>query len=724
MLVKRILIIEDDESWQEIIADWLEPIGGVEIHTASSYGEARRLITSGLQFGLLIIDPGLPSDNEGIQLLNILADQDVHIPAIVVSVVDESDIRAKIHYRVRHFIQKRYLDGPEFRREVRTTLEVTTQPMSPISGPTVEPGLSPSSLSGSRIDFVLVTTLSEERDAVLDKLPGYSQLPPAKDDIRTYFQADLPVTFSDNSAGIYHIIVMCLLGMGRVQAVAATVDAIRRWHPRYIVLIGIAGGIAARSIQIGDILISDQVVDYELQKLAPDGPEVRWDVQRADTRLLNACNNFRSASWQELIKIKRPDRGKPSRHTGPIASGDKVIAFSDVLARYQDVWPKLLGVEMEAAGVATATVQSPDRPGFFMVRGVSDLADENKGSSDVKKWRSYACDAAASFAIALLQSGPVPLSDEDIQVKTKQVQLIIEGEFSEFSLNRQQDIVGVLAVLLKIDPSNVRVLQVYQGSIVVLLELPDSAADRLHALAATQDFRIKTLGIRSVLVENKEVIELADKTVMIPDVRPEQSPLEKEGTVMPTSILVVFANPKGSDPLRLQAENRIINECIKLGKHRENLSLKICSAATIDDVRRVLLEQDYHIVQFSGHASPKGLSFENEIGEPQFVPQDALAKFMSRYSPPVQCVILNACYTIGQGNLVSMGVPFTVAMDGPISDDAAKEFTRGFYDAIGAGKDIHFAYEEGCSAMALKGYNSEEEIPKFLEREPGKPEAP
>jgi hypothetical protein len=47
--------------------------------------------------------------------------------------------------------------------------------------------------------------------------------------------------------------------------------------------------------------------------------------------------------------------------------------------------------------------------GFFMVRGVSDLADEHKGSEDAERWRPYACDVAASFAIALLKSGPVPL---------------------------------------------------------------------------------------------------------------------------------------------------------------------------------------------------------------------------------------------------------------------------------------------------------------------------
>ncbi|MEZ4732003.1 MAG: effector-associated domain EAD1-containing protein [Caldilineaceae bacterium] len=368
----------------------------------------------------------------------------------------------------------------------------------------------PNSVSDSSIDFVLVTALPEERDAVLEKLPGYSQLPPAADDIRTYFHAELPVTFPDHSEGRYRIIVMCLLGMGRIQAVTATTDAIKRWHPRYIVLIGIAGGIAARNVKVGDILIADQIVDYELQKLTPEGPQVRWEVQRADARLLNAYANLRSDNWSNLMKRKRPGRGKPNRHIGPVASGDKVIAFGEVLTKYKDVWPKLLGVEMEAAGVATAAFQSADKPGFFMVRGVSDLADENKGSSAIERWRSYACDVAASFAMALLQSGPVTLLDGSRQVKTKQVQLVIEGKFTEFTSIRQQEVIAVLAILLNIDPNYIRVLQVHNGSIRMVIEVPASAADRLYTLALAQDFRLKNLGVKSIVLEDREAIELVN----------------------------------------------------------------------------------------------------------------------------------------------------------------------------------------------------------------------
>lgn len=260
------------------------------------------------------------------------------------------------------------------------------------------------SISG--VDFVLVTALPEELGAVLRMLPGIVRLAPSEEDIRTYYQVELPIAFSDGTSGFYKLIVLRLLGMGRVEAATATADAIRRWHPRYVVMIGIAGGVANRGVNIGDVLIADQVVDYESQKITPQGSEIRWEVFRVDARLLNACGNITAGSWQTNMSIASPDGSKPNLHVGTVVSGDKVITIKEKLEDYLKSWPKLIGVEMEAAGVAKAASQAPNPPGFFMVRGTSDLADINKGSADVEKWRLYACDAAAAYTLALLSSGP------------------------------------------------------------------------------------------------------------------------------------------------------------------------------------------------------------------------------------------------------------------------------------------------------------------------------
>lgn len=112
------------------------------------------------------------------------------------------------------------------------------------------------------------------------------------------------------------------------------------------------------------------------------------------------------------MQVERPEKGEPKLFYDPIASGDKVVAFGDFLEKHHETWPKLIGVEMEAAGAAKAAFQSSTNSGFFMVRCVSDLADENKEKGEVRKWRLYACDIAASFAIALLKSGPVPVRNQ------------------------------------------------------------------------------------------------------------------------------------------------------------------------------------------------------------------------------------------------------------------------------------------------------------------------
>lgn len=257
------------------------------------------------------------------------------------------------------------------------------------------------------VDFLLLAPLNEERAALLAHLPGAQRLPPDEQDVRVYYQADVPTEFPGGARGTYHVIVTSPLGMGRVEAATATADAIRRWQPRYVILCGIAGG-DPEEVELGDVLVAEQLIDYEQQKLTNEGARVRYQSYRSDPRLYGAAQNH--LGWETTVKEARPIEGKPRCHFGVVVTGDKVQAAKDALAPYRSDWPKLIGVEMEAGGVAAAAWQAPSKPGVLMVRGVSDLADEKKGSGRVKKWRPYACDVAAAYTVALLRSGVVPLA--------------------------------------------------------------------------------------------------------------------------------------------------------------------------------------------------------------------------------------------------------------------------------------------------------------------------
>jgi len=257
------------------------------------------------------------------------------------------------------------------------------------------------------VDFVIVTPLAEERDAVLNRLTGHEQLPPSEEDIRVYYRAEVPVSFPDGSRSRYSVIVLPLARMGQTEAASATGDAVRRWRPRYVLLVGIAGGIEKEGVRLGDVLVSDQVVDYELQKLEAGNAEFRWQVHRPDQRLLIAAQNFRDESWRDTT-ARRYDKRQATVHFGPVCTGNKVIADESLVDQFREVWAKLIGVEMEAAGVANAASQASRQPGLLMIRGVSDLADRQKNTSWVKRWRPYACEIAAAWVVEFLKSGPVP----------------------------------------------------------------------------------------------------------------------------------------------------------------------------------------------------------------------------------------------------------------------------------------------------------------------------
>lgn len=168
-------------------------------------------------------------------------------------------------------------------------------------------------------------------------------------------------------------------------------------------------------------------------------------------------------------------------------------------------------------------------------------------------------------------------------------------------------------------------------------------------------------------------------------------------------VLFALANPRGTEYLRLNEEMRAIQEALRLGRQRQRIQERILPAATANDLRRALLDEPYQIVHLASHGSSSGLVLEDQQGQPYAVSQEALALHFRDYRQTLRCVLLNACYSLATGQRIALGVPYVVAMQGPVYDLAAIEFSRGFYDAISAGEDIERAYREGQSAVRYAG---------------------
>jgi nucleoside phosphorylase len=247
-----------------------------------------------------------------------------------------------------------------------------------------------------RVDVVLITALRLECEAVLRHV----------DDATSH--ADDGELYHTGRIGPYDVVVMPLFGMGNIRAAAAATRAIAKWNPAHIMLVGVAGGVQKLNSRcLGDVLVADQVVDYEFGKVKPDRIEPRYQVYRPAKRLLDAAKNLHDDAWVPSVAVARPGalgvRTKPSVHFGVIASGQKVVADSSFVDGLRTDWTELIGLEMEGLGVALAAHESNQTPGFLLVKGISDWADADKNDG----WQPYAADAAATFTAALLRSKPV-----------------------------------------------------------------------------------------------------------------------------------------------------------------------------------------------------------------------------------------------------------------------------------------------------------------------------
>ena len=183
-------------------------------------------------------------------------------------------------------------------------------------------------------------------------------------------------------------------------------------------------------------------------------------------------------------------------------------------------------------------------------------------------------------------------------------------------------------------------------------------------------------------------------------------------------ILLLAANPKNTDPLRLGEEIREIDIILKQANHRDRFELIPKFAVRVGDLRDEMLSQSPQIVHFSGHgAGQAGLVLEDDLGKLAVVTTEALARFFQSFADTVECVLLNACYSTAQAEAINQHINCVIGMNQAIGDRAAIEFAKGFYAALGSGRSIKTAFEIGCASLDLK--NIPESFKPELKIKPG-----
>ena len=182
----------------------------------------------------------------------------------------------------------------------------------------------------------------------------------------------------------------------------------------------------------------------------------------------------------------------------------------------------------------------------------------------------------------------------------------------------------------------------------------------------------------------------------------------------PLRILVVIASPKGLPALDLRREKSNIEAA--WGRHKE-VEVVFLPEATPGAIREELLDNQFHVLHFMGHGGfdPRTgegvLFFAGPNGAALPVSGQALASKLKDFRS-LRLVFLNACETARSAGesvvnpfagvasaLVLGGIPAVLAMQFPISDQAAISFSKAFYQRLATGDPVDTAVAEGRQAV-------------------------
>ncbi len=220
----------------------------------------------------------------------------------------------------------------------------------------------------------------------------------------------------------HHDVVCVQSGKGESNTAATLQYILNNWNPRWVLLVGIAGGFPDHHVKRGDVVVAKFVYSMEFGKLVK-GRFVRrpdYDYSTDRTLLEHALILVDGDvnDWKTCVDTERPDGKSPEEtkaHDGYVASGDKVVDDPDhkFFLSVRKTIPELHAVEMEAtgAGASIKLQQSRSKVGFLMIRGISDEpGSEGQGRDGTAQralWKRYASAIAASFVRSLLELVPM-----------------------------------------------------------------------------------------------------------------------------------------------------------------------------------------------------------------------------------------------------------------------------------------------------------------------------
>ncbi|HEX5725643.1 MAG TPA: CHAT domain-containing protein, partial [Longimicrobiaceae bacterium] len=187
----------------------------------------------------------------------------------------------------------------------------------------------------------------------------------------------------------------------------------------------------------------------------------------------------------------------------------------------------------------------------------------------------------------------------------------------------------------------------------------------------------------------------------------------------PVRVLVMISSPHDYPKLKVEREWELLTQA--LAELEGRVTVERLERATLAALQRKLRSGVYHVFHFVGHGGFDALSddgvlvLEDEQGRGRLVSAQHIGTVL-RNESTLQLAVLNACegargsrrdaFSGTAQGLVQGGLPAVIAMQFPVSDDAAITFTREFYEAVADGYPVDAALAEARTML----YAEENEV--------------
>ena len=171
----------------------------------------------------------------------------------------------------------------------------------------------------------------------------------------------------------------------------------------------------------------------------------------------------------------------------------------------------------------------------------------------------------------------------------------------------------------------------------------------------------------------------------------------------PLKILILSSDPSDAYRLRLGQELRDLQLAIRGTRSALRMDVFNEPACRYSDITATLDRFNPHTLHFSGHGGEDALYFEEAQGTAIAVKKQALASLLGTQKE-LQLVILNACFSLNQGQAFADAIGLAIVSEGSIRDQDAIDFSREFYTALGNGeRNYTEAFERARSALGMTG---------------------